>query len=402
MLDRNELAKDWMLGADPDAAVCPFHAAAKLHDGPDIFFKVGEVHVRSAGLGGNWVVTRHALQEEILLDPARFSSHLAIGFSRLIGDNWPLVPLELDPPEQGLYRKVIAPWFSPARAKALGDDIRALAVRLIEGIRDDGEADFVTAFAQPYPITVFLVLLGLPVENMSTFLAWEEDVLRGETLEVRAKAAGAIKTFLLDLIEQRRRASGEDLISYLLAYRLDGAPIKPERLLGLSFMLFVGGLDTVTSTLGFIFRELALRPDLQNKLRSDPSLIPSATDEFLRAFSVVTTFRYATCDMDFHGVRIAKGDLIELPLGLSSRDERMYPDPHSIDFSRTSKRSIAFSTGPHTCAGMHLARTEIRIALEEWIARMPLWQIADPSQIVTASESVWALHRLPLCWQAEV
>lgn len=398
MPDSATLVRDWSLADDPDAAVCPFRAAAKLHDGPDIFFKRGEAHVRAAGLGGNWVITRHALQEEILLDPARFSSHLSIGFSKLAGDDWPLVPLELDPPEHADYRKVMAPWFTPGKAKELSGEIRALAVRLIEGFRPRGDGDFMADFGQPYPVTVFLIMMGLPVEEMPTFLAWEEDLLRGATMTARGAAARAIKAYLLDLIERRRRQPGDDIVSYLLAYRLNDAPIPPDRLLGLCFMLFAGGLDTVASSLGFIFRELAQHPELQAQLRADPTLIPAAADEFARAFGVVTTFRYATGDVDFHGVTIRKGDLIELPLGLASRDPAMHADPHTIDFARRGKRTLTFSTGPHTCAGMHLARVEIRIALEEWLARMPVWRIADPAGIVTASESVWALHRLPLAW----
>ena len=163
-------------------------------------------------------------------------------------------------------------------------------------------------------------------------------------------------------------------------------------------MLFIGGLDTVASSLGFIFRELAQRPELQAQLRADGDLIPAATDEFIRAFGVVTTFRYATRDMDFHGAPIRKGDLVELPLGLSSRDDRVHDNPHEIDFQRKSKRSLTFSTGPHTCAGLHLARTEIRIALQEWMRRMPVLQVAPGGEIPTATESVWAIERLPLVW----
>lgn len=398
MADREALARHWALHEDPDAATCPFHAGAKLHEGPDIFFKAGEAHVRAAGLGGNWVVTRQALQEEILLDPAAFSSHLSIGFSRLIGDDWPLVPLELDPPEHGLYRKLIAPWFSPARAKALHDEIRALAVRLIDSVSADGTCEFMHAFGRPYPVTVFLLMMDLPVEQMPVFLDWEEDLLRGATMEVRAAAAQAIKDYLLDVIEQRRRAPGEDMVSYLIGAQVDGAPIPPDRLLGLCFMLFVGGLDTVASSLGFIFRELALRPELQDRLRADPALVNPATDEFIRAFGVVTTFRYATRDMDFHGAAIRKGDLVELPLGLASRDGAAHASPHLVDFDRKAKRSITFSTGPHTCAGMHLARTEIRIALDEWMRRVPTIRLADPGSIRTATESVWAIDNLLLAW----
>jgi cytochrome P450 len=154
----------------------------------------------------------------------------------------------------------------------------------------------------------------------------------------------------------------------------------------------------VASSLGFIFRELAQRPELQAQLRVNPAIVPAAVDEFVRAFGVVTTFRYATQDMDFHGAPIRKGELVELPLGLSSRDERMHAAPHDIDFARKGKRTLTFSTGPHTCAGMHLARTEIRVALREWMLRMPELRLAPNSSIKIATESVWALENLPLVW----
>jgi cytochrome P450 len=354
--------------------------------------------VRASGLGGNWVVTRHALQEEVLLDPARFSSHLSIGFSRLIGDDWPLVPLELDPPEHALYRKLIAPWFTMAKARESIDEIRALAVTLIDAIVGDQECDFMRAFGRPYPVTVFMRMMDLPMEEMPKFLTWADDLLRGETMEARGAAAQAIKDYLLQVIAERRVRPGDDMVSYFLTTPVDGAEIPADRLLGLCFMIFIGGLDTVASSLGFIFRELALRPELQDQLRGDPSLIPAATDEFIRAFGVVTTFRYATQDMDFHGAPIRKGDLVELPLGLASRDDRMHETPHDVDFRRKSKRTLTFSTGPHTCAGMHLARAEIRIALEAWMQRMPVLRLAPDATIKTATESVWALETLPLVW----
>jgi cytochrome P450 len=395
---RDALVRNWAMATDPDAAVCPFRAGAKLHNEPDVFFKGGEAHVRASGLGGNWVITRHAEQEEVLLDPVRFSSHLSIGFSRLIGDDWPLVPLELDPPEHALYRKLIAPWFSMAKARASIGEIRTLAVKLIDDIGGEQECDFMRAFGRPYPVTVFMRMMDLPMEEMPRFLTWADDLLRGETMETRGTAAQAIKDYLLTVIAERRVRPGDDMVSYFITTPLDGVEIPADRLLGLCFMIFIGGLDTVASSLGFIFRELALRPELQDQLRADPKLIPAAADEFIRAFGVVTTFRYATQDMDFHGAPIRKGDLVELPLGLASRDDRVHKSPHEVDFHRKSKRTLTFSTGPHTCAGMHLARTEIRIALEEWMQRMPVLRLAPDANIKTATESVWALETLPLVW----
>ncbi|MEY2943930.1 MAG: hypothetical protein RLY97_1944 [Pseudomonadota bacterium] len=395
---RAALTRDWALQTDPDAAVCPFRAGAKLHAGPDVFFKGGEAHVRATGLGGNWVVTSYAQQEEVLLDPLRFSSHLSIGFSRLLGEDWPLVPLELDPPEHAAYRKLIAPWFSMTKAREMQDEIRQLAVTLLDKLHGANQCEFMDSFGRPYPVTVFMRMMDLPLSEMPIFLNWADDLLRGDPMERRISAAQAIKDYLLTVIAQRRAQPGDDMISYFIASRVNGAEIPPDRLLGLCFMLFIGGLDTVASSLGFIFRELALRPELQAQLRANPKIIPAASDEFIRAFGVVTTFRYATQDMDFHGAAIRQGELVELPLGLSSRDERVHNNAHEIDFNRARKRSLTFSTGPHNCAGMHLARTEIRIALDEWMRRMPELRVSPDIKITTATESVWTLENLPLIW----
>ena len=397
-LQRDQLATDWNLQQDPEAHRCPFHAASKLHSGPDIIFKRGEAHVRSAGLGGNWVVTRQELQAEILRDPDTFSSHLAIGFSRLAADDWPLVPLELDPPEHTRYRHLLTPWFSAAKAREMEPAIRQLCVQLIDEFVDDGQVEFMETFGQRYPVTVFLNMMDLPLDEMPKFLRWEDDLLRGETMEQRGQAAVAIKQYLLALIEERRQKPGDDIVSYILDCKVDDQPIPEDRILGMVFMLFAGGLDTVASSMGFIFRELGTNVSLQQSLRDNPDQIDGAVHEFIRAFGVVTTFRYLTKDTEFHGVAMKKGDLVEIPFGAGSRDERVYPTPHNIDLQRTNTRNITFSTGPHTCLGMHLARMEIRVALEEWLTRVPPFRVTDINQVTAAPESVWTIEKLDLSW----
>lgn len=397
---RESLAMEWDLQSDPAAAQCPFHAASKLLDGPPIQFKRGEHHVRAEGLGGNWVITRQALQAEVLRNPDLFSSHLAIGFSRLIGEDWPLVPLELDPPEHTHFRMLLMPWFSPAKAQEMSPEIRNLAISLIEDIKHRGSIEFMEHFGSVFPVTVFMQMMGLPREQMPRFLQWENDMLRGETMEIRGEAALAIKTYLLDLVEERRKNPGNDIVSYILDCDIEGAPLSEDRILGTVFMLFAGGLDTVASSLGFIFRTLATNHALQDQLRHNPDLIDAAVEEFLRAYGVVTTFRYVTRDCEFHDVAMQKGDLVEIPFGLGSRDDAVYDDPHEINLDRANKRNITFSTGPHTCLGRHLARAEIKIAIEEWLARVPSFTISDPAAVKTAAESVWAIECLPLSWQS--
>ena len=393
-----EQIRDWNLAADPAAAVCPYHAAAKLLDGPAVFFNPNVDDPRAQGLGGAWVVARYELQREVLQNAEVFSSHLISGFSRLIGEEWPLVPLELDPPEHMQYRMLLNPLFAPGKINELEAGVRQQAVDLIEKVRADGGCEFMEAFGRPFPVGVFMRLMGLPLEEMPLFLEWEEQLLRGESLQARAVAAQGIKDYLVKLIEARRARPTGDLVSFVVQSQVGGTPISDERALGICYLFYVGGLDTVAATLGFTFRELATQPQLQSQLRAKPEIIPDAVEEFVRAFGVVTTSRYLTRDYDFHGAKMRKGDLVYVPFGVASRDPAEYPDPHRIDFGRENTRNISFSAGPHRCIGSHLARREFKIALEEWTTRMPEFRIKAGETPVVHSIGVWGVDYLPLTW----
>ena len=392
------LVRRWDLSKDPDAEICPYRAAAKLHSGPPIFFNPGEDDPRAKGLGGSWVVTRYELQREVLQNAEVFSSYLISGFSRLIGEEWPLVPLELDPPEHMAYRMLLNPLFAPAKINALEAGVRQSAIDLIEKVRADGGCEFMEAFGRPFPVGVFMRLMGLPLEEAPTFLEWEEGLLRGPTMEARASAARNIKEYLLQLIAKRRANPVDDLASFVANSEIDGKPIPPIRALGICYLLFVGGLDTVAATLGFTFRELAQRPELQRQMRADPAIIPDAVEEFIRAFGVVTSCRYLTRDYELAGVKMRKGDIVTIPFGVASRDETEYRDPHVIDFKRENTRNISFAAGPHRCIGSHLARREFKIALEEWMTRVPEFRIRPDTQPVVHSVGVWGVDDLRLAW----
>lgn len=392
-----ELVRTWDIAGDPAATECPYRAAAKLHEGPDIFFNVAE-DFRNAQGGGAWVVTRYELQREVLQDAETFSSHRIAGFSGLLGEDWPLVPLELDPPEHSAYRMLLNPLFAPGKINALEAGVRAAAVELIEKVRKDGGCEFMEAFGRPFPVGVFMRLMGLPLAEMPTFLKWEDGLLHSPDLAGRVAAARSIKDYLLSLIAERRARPTDDLVSFTVTSRIDDKPLSDEAVLGICYLFFVGGLDTVAATLGFTFRELARQPELQRQLRADPAIIPDAMEEMIRAHGVVTTSRFLTRDVEFHGVKMKKGDRVSVPFGLASRDPAEYPEPHRIDFSRANTRNISFSAGPHRCIGSHLARREFKIALEEWTARAPEFRIAEGQAAVAHGTGVWGIDRLPLAW----
>lgn len=387
------LIRDWNFATAPGAQRDPFRALSVLHDGPDIFWAPAVRNNHAA-----WVVTRHELIREILQDPARFSSKAIAGFSRLLGETWDLIPLEKDPPDHGRYRTLMNPIFSPSRVALIEDTVTATAEALIEKMKAKGEAEFIDDFARPFPVTVFLSLMGLPLELTAKFLAWEDGLLHGKTMEARIAAAAAIKDYLQDMIAKRRAAPTDDLISFAVTGEVEGRRLDDEEVLGVCYLLFVGGLDTVASALGFAFKHLAEDAANQALLRSEPDLIPAAIEELLRAHSAVITSRFVTRDTEFHGVTMKAGECVALATGLAGRDGREFPDPHRIDFLRENLRHIAFSAGPHRCIGSHLARRELKIALDLFLTRIPPFRIKPGETPVTHATGVFGVDYLPIVW----
>lgn len=381
-------------GGDRD----PFLAISTLHCGPDIVYAP---HGR--GNLASWILTRSELIREVLQDPQTFSSKNNSAVTAVMGESWDLIPLEKDPPEHGHYRTLMNPLFSPSRIDALDADVRRTAVELIETFKASGECNFIADFGTPFPVTVILRLMDLPLEMSAQFLDWEYALLRGKDLGAdRAKAAGlAIRDYLLGVIEERRRAPGDDLISVAVAGSIEGRPLNEEEILGIAFMLFLGGLDTVAATLGFVFKHLAEDLENQRLLRAEPALIPNAIEELLRAYPVVNCNRFVTRDIDFHGVRMRKGDNVSCPTMLAGRDEREFPEPHRIDFRRPSPRHITFSAGPHRCIGSHLARRELKIAIEEWLTRLPEFRLKPGIVPPTHSSGVCGVDFLPIQWATD-
>jgi len=283
--------------------------------------------------------------------------------------------------------------------KTMDEDIRTLAIDIIEGFKADGECEFVSAFAEVFPIQIFLRIFGLPISEARQFVDWNHGLGPDRSLEEREASARLIVDYLRETIAEREREPTEDLISYVLGSPVDGRPMTPDEKLGMCFLLFVGGLDTVANQLGFIFKHLAEHPEDQQKLRDEPDLISNAIEEFIRYYGVVNTTRLVMRDVDFHGVKMKKGDLVFLLAALSGRDDRKFENASTVDFSRKSQSHISFAAGPHRCAGSHLARRELRIAIEEWLARIPAFKVTDGRVPRTGLGGVLGVFELPLSWK---
>ena len=248
----------------------PHESVAALHSGPRVFFS--PTHHNAIPGPGTWVLTRAEDIRAALQDATTFSSNVRRSNSGLT-----LIPLELDPPEHPKFRVIMNPIFSPVKMKQLESKVRGLAQELVAKVADKGGCDFVEDFAKPFPVGIFLDLMGLPQESMSRFLAWEARIMRDK--QTRTDAIQEVAAYLQELIDARRRNPTDDLITFAVKARVDERPLADAEIIGICVLLFIAGLDTVTSSFSFHFRHLAEHPADQEALRKDAELVPSAVEE---------------------------------------------------------------------------------------------------------------------------
>jgi cytochrome P450 len=380
-------------GMKPQAGGDPHGSLAGLREGPRIFYSA-----RNTAEGyGTWVLTRAEDMRLVLQDAATFSSHRKL-FSPMVGEDWPLVPLEVDPPEHTKYRALLNPLFSPKRMQQMQLGIRARAVKLIESLEACCECDFMTDFAFPFAVSVFLQFLGLPQERMPEFMHWAQQTLHGADGPTRMAGGTAVVGFLRSLFDLRRREPAEDFATFLLNSKVDERPLTDNELIGMGVLVFIAGLDTVAAALGFDFNHLATHPQAQSELRANPTRIPNAAEEMLRAFSTVHMVRVARKDVELHGVKIKAGDRVSCATMVANRDPNEFVNPDCVDFKREVNRHVAFAYGPHRCVGSHLARREVIIGLEEWLRRMPPFRVKEGTQPIAHGGTVFGIEKLFLAW----
>ncbi len=373
-------------GDDPWLAVC------RLHDGPGI------VWTPDASYGEpGWVLTRNDLITEAFIDYEHFSGERKGMIADLVGEPVRLNPIEIDPPAHHGYRKILNPFFTPKAVGAIGDSVRQACVELIGKFEHDGGCEFVSAFAIPFPSYVFLDLMGMPRDRVDQFIAWEDRIMRAPDFMDRAKAAREVYDYLKAHKDKQREQPSNAFLAGLMAGEVDGRPLNHLELMGMYYVLYVGGLDTVYSTLGWIMDHLATHPDQQQRLRDEPDLIPAAIEEYCRAFSVVVTHREVAKDFTFHGVPMKKGEEVNMPLALADRDPDLFADPHKVDFDR-KPRHIAFGTGTHNCLGIHLAKRELRVVVEEFLTRFRNIRMKPGESRRYHTGRTFGLEYLPLVW----
>jgi cytochrome P450 len=343
------------------------------------------------GATGTWFFTQADDIRVALQHPDLFSSQVG-------GDaNVPMIPIFLDPPDHTKYRRLLNPLFAPGVVAAMEDGIRSRICGIVDDLADKGSCDFVADVGIQFPTRVFTAWIGLPEEETEKFVDLVGALIHGSQDEQRRLTAMMDAFAVLNqLITDKRENPADDLMSEIIALELDGRQLTDDELLRIAFLLFLAGLDTVAAALSFSFWHLAQTPEDRTAISTGDVPAAQAVEELLRRHSFVNLPRLVSQDTEFAGVELKKGDAVVLSLPMASRDPADYDDPTAVHLERGTKRHFAFGLGPHLCLGNHLARVEMRIALEEWHARIPDYEL--DGAVGGYAGTVMGVTTLPLRW----
>jgi camphor 5-monooxygenase len=349
--------------------------------------------------GGHWIATRGTLIAEILDDHARFSSRVII-VPKADGEHHGMIPTTIDPPEHRPWRLLLNENLSPRAVRTVEADIRAIAVELIEAVRADGGCDFIPAFAHALPIRIFLKIVDLPAADAPRLKWLSDQITRPDGSISFQDTVAEFHAYLGGIVDDRLAHGGTDMLARMINARVEGRPLTRHEALQLCSQVLIAGLDTVVNFLGFAMLHIATHPAQRDRLIAEPALIPAAVNELFRRYPLVTIGREARGDTAFGGVMIKAGEMVMAPTPLHGIDPRANPRAFEVDFDRRQADHSTFGTGNHRCPGAHLARTELVISIEEWLARAPDLRLAPNAKLTFSGGIVGCLNTLPLEWSA--
>lgn len=350
------------------------------------------------------VLSRYEDIRWALRHPEIFSSEMDIHLG--LGTERPMIPQQIDPPRQTRYRKILDQRFSRRRVVEIEPRIRAHANELIDSFIEQGECEFDQAFAIPLPCQAFLELMGLPVEDLDLFLELKNGIIRPPVphtdleaaQEYRTRTGRRIYEYFEKLIDERGAHPREDIMTHLVTTEIDGRRLEREEILDICFLFLLGGLDTVTATLGCNLAYLASHPEQRERLVRHPELLDDAVEELLRWETPVMMLpRVVKQDVSLGGEEFKAGTLVTLLVGAANVDETEFEGADHVDFDRGRNRHLAFGGGPHRCLGSHLARMELRVAMQEWHRRIPVYSIKE-GETPRYSPGIREVQYLPLVW----
>lgn len=350
-------------------------------------------HLRESGCpvahsdlyGGMWAPVTHELVKEVAYDTDHFSSQgVIVSNARPIIEApvGPAPPITSDPPFHQIARRLLLPPFAPKQIDPWEKEIRTLCRGLLDemGEIDEGTTiiDAAVQYAQHIPVNVIARMIGLPTTDDELFRGFVHAVLEAVDLpaEERIAAIEPLAEYLDAKVAEHQANPRDNLLDYLLNVEIEGNKLSPEHVRGSVLLLLIAGIDTTWSAIGSSLWHLGTHADDLARLVAEPDLMPFAIEEFLRAYAPVTMARLVKEDYDFHGCPMKANDWVLLPFPAANRDPEEFEDANEVILDRKENRHSAFGLGIHRCLGSNLARLELRVAVEEFIARFPSFELA--------------------------
>jgi cytochrome P450 len=352
--------------------------------------------------GGGWLPVRYADVAAIAYDTERFSSRAIIMSNvrppREIAPVGGSPPISSDPPFHHDARKLLLPAFTKSAVSQQEPATRAFCHSLLDAVDGQDVVDAARDYAQHIPVRVIADMLGFPPEDGPQFREFVEDLLEGINMptDERIERVNRLFEYLVAQVDAHLERPQDDLTSYLLRAELGGRKLDPDHVVGTMALLLIAGIDTTWSAIGASLWHLASVPADRERLVAEPGLLPTAMEELLRAYAPVTMARLVTQDMHWRGVDMKADDWILLSFPAANRDPAQFDRAGEVVIDREVNRHAAFGLGIHRCIGSHLARMELRVALEVWLRRIPEFSLADPDAVTWAAGQIRGPRTLPL------
>jgi hypothetical protein len=356
--------------------------------------------------GGTWLPVRHDDVAGVAYDTEHFTSRSVVVSEMRPGPEDLPAPIGLappitsDPPFHPVARRLLLPAFGPKPIANLEPLTRDLCRELLDATAGKTEFDAAVDYAQHIPLRVIIGMLGFPQEDADIFRRFIRLVLEDVDMPIeereKLRDEGELDAYMNAQIEDHRAQPRGDLTSFLLEAELDGNKLAPEHIRGTMVLLMIAGIDTTWSAIGASLWHLAQHPGDRRRLATEPDLMPTAVEEFLRAYAPVTMARLVAKDFEFNGCSMKEGDWLLLPFPAANRDPDVFPDADKVLIDRVENRHAAFGLGIHRCLGSNLARMELQVAIEEWLSRYPDFELTDPDKVTWSAGQVRGPRTIPV------
>ena len=355
--------------------------------------------------GGTWLPVRHEDVCAIAKDTDTFSSNGVV-----VHDGRPDIPppvgfappITSDPPFHRIAREFLLPAFAPKPIEAMRESTRETCRELLDDLLasvEAGRTDIVDAalgYTQHIPVRVIADMLGVPRSDGDQFRVFIHRIMEEPGAELHVEYEDSIDFYLDKLIAQRAEEPQDDLISHMTHAKIAGQPLEHEHVRGTCALLIVAGVDTTWSSIGASLWHMAQHPEDRRRWVEDPGVRPFAVEEFLRFYAPVTMARLVAKDAEFAGHSMRANDWVLLPFPAANRDPEAFEDAGEFVIDRRRNRHVAFGLGIHRCLGSNLARMELTVALEEWMARVPVFELADPEGVTWSTGQIRGPRKLPV------